>query len=961
MTHVIVLPSEPTRCRVRASKRARLLRRRPRPGRPRSWPPRPWRRSRCSARWPLERRPRPASAGWPASLRPGSRRLLGGAARRAGATALGPADLVTLGRALLVGGVTALVADGLGGDGSGGDARACSPSVALALDAVDGQVARRTGTVVGAGRPLRHGGRRVPRPGAERARRRARGAVGAGHRRMRYVFVAAAWVLPWLRERCRPGTRRRSWPRCRASCSWWRRGCSWRRWRRRRWSWPRWRAVLVVRPGRGVAVAGPRVVRAIGEAAVASRAARPPRAAVLVGADRRVTRRAGAGRAAGARRRSVRRCWPSRSCGRPARARRPRAAPRAQPLTPLALIRIPVEALLGVALLLVLPAADPAGRGRRRRRALGVLAIFKVFDMGFLSVLGRPFDPVFDWVLLGDAPEFLERLVRARPARSARRSPPSGSPFSWSSLRRWRSCGISRLVGRHRRARPGPSQCSPWPGSPPSRSARSSSRRFPVAARSAAALAYEKARQVPASLRDEREFAAQAAVDGFRATPPDDLLSALRGKDVVLAFIESYGRNAVEDPQLAAGDRACSTPGRRAGRRRVRRAQRLAHLPGGGRRQLDGPRDVRLRPEDRQPAALPQPGLRRPPDADLRFRRRGLGDGRVMPGTNRAWPEGEFFGFDRVHDSRTLGYRGPNFAGRRCPTSTRCRPSSALRRAADRGPLMARARADLQPRAVDAVPKLGRLGRGRRRRGVRPAGGRGRAGRRGVEERRPRARGVPRLHRLLAGQLISYVERYGDDDLVLIFLGDHQPASIITGDNASHDVPITIVAKDPAVLDRSRAGSGTRGSGPARRPRCGRWSRSATGSSRRSGRSTCRRADRALRSSWRFLQSPAQQQAAVGVSELNSGRTRRSRASQCASLGRVARHALPRRRPRDRRRRRVTADHAALRQRSRRSRNPAATLAVITHGPGRAAAAVRTRTPAAVPPRCRRAPPRTRR
>ena len=30
---------------------------------------------------------------------------------------------------------------------------------------------------------------------------------------MRYVFVAASWLLPWLRGRCRRGTRRRSWPR----------------------------------------------------------------------------------------------------------------------------------------------------------------------------------------------------------------------------------------------------------------------------------------------------------------------------------------------------------------------------------------------------------------------------------------------------------------------------------------------------------------------------------------------------------------------------------------------------------------------------------------------------------------------------------------------------------------------------------------------------------------------------
>lgn len=50
--------------------------------------------------------------------------------------------------------------------------------------------------------------------------------------------------------------------------------------------------------------------------------------------------------------------------------------------------------------------------------------------------------------------------------------------------------------------------------------------------------------------------------------------------------------------------------------------------------------------------------------------------------------------------------------------------------------------------------------------------------------------------------LISYVENYGDDNLVLVFLGDHQPAPIVTGENASRDVPITIVAHDPAVLDR---------------------------------------------------------------------------------------------------------------------------------------------------------------
>ncbi|NUK13705.1 sulfatase, partial [Streptomyces lunaelactis] len=50
--------------------------------------------------------------------------------------------------------------------------------------------------------------------------------------------------------------------------------------------------------------------------------------------------------------------------------------------------------------------------------------------------------------------------------------------------------------------------------------------------------------------------------------------------------------------------------------------------------------------------------------------------------------------------------------------------------------------------------------------------------------------------------LISWVEKYGDDNTVLVFLGDHQPAPIVTGDDAGRDVPIAIVAHDPAVMER---------------------------------------------------------------------------------------------------------------------------------------------------------------
>ena len=50
--------------------------------------------------------------------------------------------------------------------------------------------------------------------------------------------------------------------------------------------------------------------------------------------------------------------------------------------------------------------------------------------------------------------------------------------------------------------------------------------------------------------------------------------------------------------------------------------------------------------------------------------------------------------------------------------------------------------------------------------------------------------------------LVSFVQHYGNDNLVLVVLGDHQPAKVVTGEGPSHDVPISVIAHDPSVLDR---------------------------------------------------------------------------------------------------------------------------------------------------------------
>jgi hypothetical protein len=49
--------------------------------------------------------------------------------------------------------------------------------------------------------------------------------------------------------------------------------------------------------------------------------------------------------------------------------------------------------------------------------------------------------------------------------------------------------------------------------------------------------------------------------------------------------------------------------------------------------------------------------------------------------------------------------------------------------------------------------------------------------------------------------MFSYLATFEQQDLVLIVLGDHQPARVVSGADAGYDVPITIIAKDAAVFE----------------------------------------------------------------------------------------------------------------------------------------------------------------
>jgi hypothetical protein len=293
----------------------------------------------------------------------------------------------------------------------------------------------------------------------------------------------------------------------------------------------------------------------------------------------------------------------------------------------------------------------------------------------------------------------------------------------------------------------------------------------------------------------------ELANDAFRDTPAAELLTALRGKDVLLVLIESYGRAAVEHPALAP----TVTPVLDDGTARLAAAgfaARSAYLTsptvGGGSWLADATllSGTWVDDQGRYDALAHSDRL----TLSSAFGRAGWHTVAVMPGVTQQWAEGVFYGFDEVHPAWDLGYAGPVYSFDSVPDQY---VLSFLARTPFPGPVMAMVPLLSSHAPWSPVPP------------VLPWAtvGDGSAFPRPTEPLAPPEaildRGVDRVRSDYAHAitysletLVSYVETYGDDDLVLVFLGDHQPAPLVTGRSANHDAPISIVARDPVVLAR---------------------------------------------------------------------------------------------------------------------------------------------------------------
>jgi phosphatidylglycerophosphate synthase len=708
---------------------------------------------------------------------------------------LGPASSVTLARATLAVGVAALAADSFTRDTQVA-LLVTLAAVAVALDALDGWVARRTGmaTPVGA----RFDGEVdaflilalsvyvAPTCGAWVL------AIGAA----RYLFLAGEWLLLWMRAPLPPR---------------------------------RWRKVVAATQGVVLTVAAAGVLPvALTQALLAAALA------LLTASMGQCTwwlwrRRHTADE-------KVPEGYADEPPGKPLRAG------IAVAVTVLALLlvwtalvapnqpshlnlgafaRLPLELLVVVAVAALLPAAPRRVLAVVLGAILSVIVLVKVLDIGFFTAFDRPFKPLDDSSYMGIGIETLRDAIGGSSATIVvalagvlivallslpvlalvRVTRVAAGNRHWA-LRAATALGVVwvalRLVGA------------------------------PVASSSAAALAVDEVQAVRAALAGHAAFTRAIAHDRFGATPGNRLLTGLQGKDVLLVFVESYGRVAVQDssfsPRIGAvlerGEaelRAAGFPSRSA----FLTSPTFGGLSWLAHSTLQS--GVVVNGQWRYDQLVEKGRL----TLTRAFKRAGWRAVGIMPGNHRAWPEGgTFYHYDRVYDRRNLGYRGPDFGLPPMPdqyTLLAMQRRELAKR--HRPPLFAEVDLISSHAPWTRIPQLipwDDVGDGSIFESVR-AEESTQASLFGDAERARAAYGHSIEYSL--STIFSFVQRYGDDNLVLVVLGDHQPATVVTGQDASHDVPISVIAHDPKVMRQIAGWSWQDGMLPS--PRAPVWSMAA--------------------------------------------------------------------------------------------------------------------------------------
>ncbi len=318
-------------------------------------------------------------------------------------------------------------------------------------------------------------------------------------------------------------------------------------------------------------------------------------------------------------------------------------------------------------------------------------------------------------------------------------------------------------------------------------------------------LITDQSRHLTLMLNEHAVFASEIAEAPDHYADVPDVLQHLRNRDVLLAFVESYGVSAIDDPRYAPivrprlKDLAARVSD--AGLH-VATGQFVAPTQGGQSwfshlSLLSGLWvDNQLRYD-----LLLASGRETLIDD---FRRAGHRTVALMPANTLEWPEGERLGYDEILARHDIDYAGPALNWVTMPDQfTWSYLEQRVRNSADDNrPVFVElglisSHAPWTP-ILPVLDDWDSIGDGSVFRPWRDAG----------ERPRDLWRDHDRVREHFALSLdyainvvIGYSERYVDDHTLLIVMGDHQPAPLITGDDASRAVPVHVISGDTALLE----------------------------------------------------------------------------------------------------------------------------------------------------------------
>jgi hypothetical protein len=297
-------------------------------------------------------------------------------------------------------------------------------------------------------------------------------------------------------------------------------------------------------------------------------------------------------------------------------------------------------------------------------------------------------------------------------------------------------------------------------------------------------------------------FEAAIARDPFRTVPAEHLFARLDGADVLLTFIESYGRSALALPRYAGTLMpTLEAFEQRLGEHGLFAASAWLTSPtvGGQSWLAHGTLESGLWIADQAHYEALMRGERL--TLTRAFARAGYRTIALKPAITRPWPEGESLGFTQIYAAADLGYAGEPYNWVTMPDQYTLAFFEREERTAAERPLFAEvslisSHAPWTPIAP-VLEDWSAIGDGSvfskwANEGDPPE----------VVWRDPervRAQYTRAIDYVL-GVLASYAANFVDGRTLLILVGDHQPAPLITGEDAGRDVPIHVISGDQGLL-----------------------------------------------------------------------------------------------------------------------------------------------------------------